>query len=437
MPPKKKLDNGPAKGSMAALLARMSEDFGVRAKTATDYSKDWRFLKFRDPHTKLPSIAHEYLLQACGFRAGTVNQFRGLAATGKSSLCYLEYGSSLLDDSGSFCAHIETEGAGMSDTRTAQFGVDPSSIALPDGCGSFEEAVAFVDTFRCIIRGGDGGSINDMGRKSATKFKKEDAEDPDCTKPILIGIDSLSNLGKEDNTKLDIADMSKTAQLSWLTVKIREWLRQKARVYERDLLTLFLTTHETQLIKIGPMAGYGPPEKTSVAGNAIKMFDTVAIDFAKKDWKDRNNIVVGDELQLKTFKNKLGRAGKHVSLFLTKENGFDMIHSDAEFLLGKDSPFADGAGIFDGTRLCYRHAGGITCRPLGDRAFKSEEEFVRAFYDNKDVLDTCRDGMRIYGYGLPHETKYRNEFVDGVYVGPESEVKSYVGEENESPETEE
>lgn len=435
MPPRKKLDVGPAKGSMSFVLDKLRQD-GLIVTTAEDYSKNWRYLTFVDPKTGLPSIAHEYVIGAAGFRAGTVNQLRGLAAAGKSSLCMLEYASAIRNG-GAYCAHVETEGGGMSNTRTAEMGIDPSNLIVPDDITSFEAVVQFVDTLRCVIRGGLGGSVNDLGRKSATKFKAEDAADPDKTKPILIGIDSLSNLGKEDDTQQDVSDMSKAKQPGWLPRQVKAWLRAKAKQYERDLLTMFLTSQETVKIATGA-SSFLPPEKTSVAGDAIKFFDTVAIDVSCKDWKDRTGIKIGREMMLKTFKSKLSSAaGRRVSFFLTDENGFDMIHADAEFLLGKDSPFADGAGIFNGTGLCRRHAGGISCRPLGDKSFKTEEEFVRAFYDNKEVLDTCRNGLRIMGYGLPHETKYKGQFDEnGLYVGPNSEVKSYAGEENE-PEEEE
>lgn len=423
---KRKLE-GPPKGSIQSLLAKMSAATGISASTAVDYAKNWRYLTFMDPKTGLPSIAHEYLIGASGFRAGTMNQFRALYAKGKSSLCMLEYASAFRNG-GAWCAHLETEGAGMSAARIAQFGLDPNQLAIPNKTDSFEDAVAFIDTFRCIIRGGDGGSINELGRKSATKFKKEDAEDPDCEKPIIIGVDSLSALGKDENTRLDIADMGKTQQISWLTVKIREWMRQKAQIYQEQLVTLFLTTHETQKIQMGPMAMVGGPKKTSIAGDAIGMFDTIGIDFGAKDWKDRSGQLVGTEIMLKTFKNKLSQAGRSVSLFLTKEDGFDCIHSDAEFLLGKDSPFADGKGIFSGSRLCYKHSQGITCKPLGDKTFKTEEEFVRAFYDNKEVLDTCRNGLRIVGYGLPHEKRFESQYDEnGFWIGspattPDSDV---------------
>ena len=433
---KKKLE-GPAKGSIASVLARMRADFGLQASTGEEYSKTWRYLTFVDPKTGLPSIAHEYITGAAGFRAGTINQLRGLAGTGKSSLVMLEYASAVRNG-GAFCAHLETEGAGMKNSRIAEFGIDPSELAIPDDTNSFETVVEFIDTFRCLIRGGLGGSVNDLGRKSATKFRMEDAEDPDCTKPMLIGIDSLSNLGKDEDTQQDVSDMSKAKQPGWLPRQIKAWLRAKAKQYEKDLLTLFLTAQETVKINTGGMPTFGPPEKTSVAGDAIKYFDTIALDLSIKDWRDRANIQIGRELMLKSFKNKLSEGtGRKVSFFLTNHDGFDMIHTDAEFLLGKSSPFADDAGIFKGTKLCYRHSGGITCRPLGDKSFRTEEEFVRAFYDNKEVLDTIRDSLRIVGYDLPHETKYKNFYDENhFWVGDKKSkvVAKVPGEPEEAAE---
>ena len=435
MSAKKKLERGSG-GIISSVMDSLRRS-GIAVTTAEDYSKDWRYLTFMDPKTGLPSIAHEYIVGAAGFRAGTVNQLRGQAGSGKSSLCMLEYGSAVRSgieagmDPGAWCGHVETEGGGMDDSRTAEFGLHPGSLFIPKGrtdgeddslVMSFESVVEFVDTVRCVIRGGLGGSVNDLGRKSATKFKREEAADPDRKMPILIGIDSLSNLGKEDDTQQDITDSTKSKQPGWLPRQVKAWLRAKAKQYELDLLTLFLTSQETQKIATG-MPSYGPPEKTSVAGDAIKYFDTTALDVACKDWKDRTGRKVGREIMLKNFKSKIsGATGRRVSFFLTDEDGFDMIHSDAEFLLGKDSPFADGRGIFSGTRLCYRHAGGITCRPLGDGSFRTEEEFVRAFYDNADVLATARDGLRIKGYGLPHESRYKSQYDEKrVYVGDGSE----------------
>lgn len=431
---KKKLEP-PARGSIASILSRMATDSGVRVSTAEDYAKSWRYLTFVDPKSGLPSIAHEWLIGAAGFRAGTVNQLTALYAGGKSSVCMLEYASACRNG-GAYCAHLETEGAGMTADRIAQFGIDPGHLVVPERCDSFEDAVAFVDTFRCIIRGGDGGSINDLGRKSATKFRKEEAEDPDCTKPILIGIDSLSALGKDDNTKLDITDVAKTQQLSWLSVKIREWMRQKALVYQQQLVTLFLTTHQTDKIQIGMAMPGMKQETSSIAEKAVGMFDTIKLEFYPRPWKAKSaqeqrkygvepDVEMGTIINLHTAKNKLAPDHRRIDLYLSDTEGFDLVHTDTIYLIeNKGSPFAKGMNIFKGENLCGRDSGGIYCRPLGDRKYKFEQDFIEAFYSNKEILDTCREGLRIRGYGLPHETKYKSQYdANGNWIGDGQKVQ--------------
>lgn len=421
MAPRKKLND--QLSGMEAICAKMSEKFGVQAETLEQASKSISYLTFMDPHTGLPSIAHEYLIGAAGFRNGTVVQLRGLGGTGKSALCMLEYASANRAFPRAFCAHIETEGALMTAGRGGSFAIHPKNVAVSKGLNSFEKCAEFVDTFRCVIRGGDPkGTVNDLGRKSATKFKVEDAEDPECKYPILIGIDSLSALGKDDNVHTDISDMSKTQQISWLTVKIREWGRQRASIWQQQNVTLFLTTHETQAFDIGKKS-YTGPKKSSVAGEAIKMFDTTGIDFTANDWKGPDGTVVGKIIGLKTFKNRMVREGRRIGMYLSDAHGFDMIHTDATFLMSEFGPFkTKGFGYVNSE--CKRDAWGIYCPAvLGEKKTKSEEEFVRAFYEKTDLLMDVRNQYRVCGYGLPHESMYENEFDENhFYIGPQPDA---------------
>lgn len=424
MPPHKKLQ-APPLGGIAGICARMSDKFGVPAETAEQAADNISYLTFVDPHTGLPSIAHEYLIGASGFRNGTVVQFRGVGGTGKSAFCMLEYASANRNGT-AYCGHVETEGALMTRSRIAQFGLHPGLLAIPKGINSFEKCTEFIDTFRCMIRGGDPkGSISEAGRKSATKFKAEDAEDPDCKYPILIGVDSMSALGKDDNVHTDIADMSKTAQIGWFSVKVREWLKQRVELYKAQNLTLFLTTHETKQIDMGPAKGYGGPKKTSIAGEAIKQYDTVALDFTANDWKGADGSAIGKIIGLKTFKNRLVREGRRVAFYLTDEHGFDMIHTDATFLMSEFGPFkTKGYGYINSE--CKRDGYGITCPAvLGDgKRTKSEEEFVRALYDKPELLADIRNAYRVCGYGLPHETTYQNEYDENhLYIGPQPDAR--------------
>ena len=54
----------------------------------------------------------------------------------------------------------------------------------------------------------------------------------------------------------------------------------------------------------------------------------------------------------------------------------------------------------------YRHSQGITCKPLSNKSFKTDEEFLRALYENTDTLHVIREGLRIRGFGFDFEAKY-------------------------------
>lgn len=420
MSPKKKEESKP--GAIQSLLARMAAA-GSHAVTATQQSKLWRYLDFRDPRTGLPTISQEWLIGCRGFRSGTINQLRGYKASGKTSFCMLQYGAAqLLSNNESPCVHIETEGSGYSPDRIAEFGVDPDTLLSFDGMNSLEAIAERIDDIVCHVRGGFGGSIGAMGRKVKSQYGE--GIDPECRLPILIGIDSLSMLGKNDLAETDVVDLSKTPQIAFIPKQIREWFRERAKRYEEKYVTLFLTTHATLKDITGTAAMYGGPKRTSVAGDAIEQIDTVAIDFPdRKDWKDDNDKskVLGTVIHPKVFKNKLNFPGNDIEMFLSKGNGFDMIHTDCTFLLDrKESPFNADNGVFVETSeikpvrgmFATRYGGKIKCHLLrNDRDFGSEEEFLRALYDNEDMMMQIRSGLQIRGFGLPFETKYKDERV--------------------------
>jgi len=419
MPPKKKTEASKP-GGIQALLERMAAS-GSRAVTATQLSERWRYLDFRDPKTGLPTISQEWLIGCRGFRSGTINQFRGYKASGKTSTMMLQYGASqLLTGKESPCVHIETEGSGYSPDRIWEFGVDPDMLLSFDNMNSIEAITERIDDIVCNVRGGFGGSIGVMGRKVKSQYGE--GTDPDCEFPILIGIDSLSMLGSADKADTDVVDLSKSNQIAYLSVKMREWFRERAKRYEEKYVTLFLATHATLKDITGSAAMYGGPKRTSVAGDAIEQVDTVAIDFPdRKDWKDENDKskVLGTIIRPKVFKNKLNFPGNELEMFLSRGNGFDMIHTDCTFLLDrKESPFNAENGVFVETSdlkptrgmFAWRYAGKIKCPLLrNNKDFGSEEEFVRELYANEDVLMQIRQGLQIRGFNLPFETKYKDE----------------------------
>lgn len=407
---KKPLDTSPPRNSFAEFLARQAEDSKIQSVLALE--GNWKYIDFKDPFTGLPSIAQEYMLGARGFKTGTVNQLRALWSKGKSSYCYLQYAAGFQDQE-AICFHLETEGAGMPPDRVASFGIPPDAIATAN-VYSFEDCVSTVDDFICRIRGGFGGTKGDTGRMTKTKYT--DPFDAEMKYPIMIGIDSVSQLGKEAEQDEDILDISKSSSIAEMAKNVRKWLRSRAGRFKQTQCCVFLTSHETQKIETGFNARFAAmqgPQKTSMAGDAFGMADSVGIDFSSAKWRDpRTKVEMGSEIKLHVFKNKLGWDGRRISLFLEKDGGWDLVHSDVDFLVDNPmSPFKAASGVFDidedGIR---RTPQGIRCPLLSNKCYRDEAEFISDFYANRDLVDHIRDGMRIRGYGLPHEVKYKEQF---------------------------
>lgn len=413
---KKPLDTSPPRNSFAEFLARQAEDSKIQSVLALE--GNWKYIDFKDPFTGLPSIAQEYMLGARGFKTGTVNQLRALWSKGKSSYCYLQYAAGFQDQE-AICFHLETEGAGMPPDRVASFGIPPDAIATAN-VYSFEDCVSTVDDFICRIRGGFGGTKGDTGRMTKTKYT--DPFDADMKYPIMIGIDSVSQLGKEAEQDEDILDISKSSSIAEMAKNVRKWLRSRAGRFKQTQCCVFLTSHETQKIETGFNARFAAmqgPQKTSMAGDAFGMADSVGIDFSSAKWRDpRTKVELGSEIKLHVFKNKLGWDGRKISLFLEKDGGWDLVHSDVDFLVDNPmSPFKVASGVFDINEDGIRRTPqGIRCPLLSNKSYRDEAEFIADFYANRDLVDHIRDGMRIRGYGLPHETRYKDRFDEEGHV---------------------
>ena len=398
--------------------------------TAEQAMKNWTYIDFMDPKTGLPSIAQEWFIGARGFVAGRIAQLRATYSKGKTSYCMLQYGAAQKQYD-AFCYHVETEGSATPADRIFAIGADPKTLLQAEH-SSLEDCLASIDELVCEVRGGFGGSIGAAGR--AVKTVYTDPIDPDCEHPILIGVDSLSALGRQERVETDIADLSKAAQIGNTARTMREFFKDRVQRFNQKKVFLMLTTHETVKIDVGVKAFAGP-QKTSVAAEAIGIHVSYGIDFDSGKWMDKSKgIQIGDVIKLKTFKNKISPRNRAIELYLTTNNGFDLIHTDAEFLINHPaSPFADGAGIFEGSKLCSRNAWGISCKPLSDKTFKSEEEFVRAFYDNTDMLNTIREKMRIRGFGFDFETKYDQYDSEGN-LKEEVEEPNYEAADGSEPE---
>jgi len=396
------------KGS--ALLERLRANH-QNVETSASAMDRVRYVDVWNPTKDLPSIAMEYLIGAKGWLAGRICQERATFSKGKSSFMYLQYAAAQKRH-GAYCMHVETEGAASPADWVASFGCDPEELIMVES-KSLDECLGLVDETVCEIRGGFGGMAGESGKMAKTKFT--DPLDPDMEHPILIGIDSLSQLAQEDKVNQDVADMSRAAQPGQMARKMREWFRLRVQRLHQTQACLFLTTHETQKIATGP-AAFAGPQKTAVAQEAVGISATYAYDVRVSKWKDnRTGDILGNETTLTCFKNKwsgdkFGGAVREVQLYLDLGHGFDLVHSDVEFLLKHaNSPFAEKAGLFDRNQVPVRTSAGIKCPLLSDKTYKSEEDFLRAFYANADLFMGCRQALRLRGFGFDFETSWKNQ----------------------------
>lgn len=406
------------------LVGRLRKNSERSVCTASDLMKTWRYIDLINPKEDLPCLSLEWLFGCRGLLAGRILQLRATYSKGKSSFMMLVYGAAqkIAD---AFCYHVETEGAAAPPDYIESFGCEPEKLII-DEIDSLEECLEQLDVTVAEIRGGFGGTTSAAtGRKVKSKFT--DPLDPNLESPIVMGIDSLSSLGLEGRVEEDVADMTKTSALASHSRKIREYFRDRVARFKKTQALLMLTSHETAKIATGGMGG-GGPQKSSLAQEAIAIHATYALDLRSKAYRDKDKgEQLGDIVTLKTTKNKLAPKNRELDMYLVWNQGFDLIKTDAEFLISHgSSPFTK--------QECYRHSHGITCKPLSDKSFKTDEEFIRALYADKELLNAIREKMRIRGYGFGFEARYTPS-LDEIEDNADSEESDLPDGVEGSPET--
>lgn len=417
----------PKKEKQDSLMAAVMEGFkaaGIKdaeesVTTIAKYWEDMKWIDVYDPIKNRPCIAMEWLLGARGFPVGKVTQLRGSFSSSKSSFLFYVYGcamrGSTMNDRKAWIAHIETEGAPNSADYIAKFGCDPR-LFLHIKTNDLNDMFKRIDTFDMALHGGRDGTINpETGRLVKSKFAKEDALDPDMTKPTIVGIDSLSNVGSDAGE--DFVDLDKSEKPGGDSKDVRRFFRAREQDYDRHQVTMFVTTHETTEIKTGPGAGYGGPKSTARNQKALGMALTIALDTLDVEWKGgkEGKEKLGSKQYLKTFKSKIAPKNRKIVLFRKELGGYDMAETDLQFFLGDpknnncdDNPFMPGGFLCPEGAKCgiTRVRGGYSAPMVSDKVFKTADEFVEALYSDEERLRKIREHLRIRGYGFDFETKY-------------------------------
>jgi len=321
-------------------------------------------------------------------------------------------------------AHIETEGAPNSADYVAKFGCNPM-LFLHIKANDLNDMFKRIDTFDMALHGGREGTVNpETGRLVKSKFSKEDALDPEMTKPTIIGIDSLSNVGSDAGE--DFVDLEKSERPGGDSKDVRRFFRAREQDYDKHQVTLFVTTHETTEIKTGMGAGYGGPKSTARNQKALGMALTIAIDTLDVEWKGgkEGKEVLGSKQYLKTFKSKIAPRNRKIVLFRKELGGYDMAETDLQFFLGdpknnncKDNPFLPGGFLCPEGAKCgiTKVRGGWSAPMVSDKVFKTADEFIKELYSDAERLRKIREHLRIRGFGFEFETKYDIQDDFGAY----------------------
>jgi RecA/RadA recombinase len=408
--------SAPQGSRASALVSRLSSN--ATAYTAGDMLNRWRWIDFINPHYNCPCLALEWFFGSRGLLAGRVIQFRAKYSKGKSSFMYFMYAAAQRT-SDAFCFHVETEGAIAPADYIYSFGCDPDNLAVAEH-SSLEECCTNMDEVIATIRGGFDGQKGKTGQWKKTVYT--DPLDAEMKVPIIMGVDSFSALGLDQQVREDVADMTSTPGLASHSRKVRDFLRRRTQRWKQNDALVMLTSHETASINTGPAAFGGGVKKSALAQEAIGIHATYIVDVNSKPWKDKTSGErIGDIVTMVTEKNKMSPRGRSVELYLRWNHGFDMLKTDAEFLLKHSaSPHADGS---------KRDSGGITCKAVSTNKFKTEVDLMEAFYGNTDLLQGTREGLRIRGHGFDFEAHYKPteaELADNI-KSAESEIDGVEG----------
>lgn len=362
---------------------------------ASDITKNWRYIDFINPKNDLPCISLEWLFGARGFIAGRMLVFQASYSKGKTSLMTLFYGMGQ-KTSNAYCFHSETEGAPPPEDRIYALGCDPEELILIQA-KSLERCMQDFDNIVAILR---GGWTDDDGMNIGKKLRGLDEPlDPECLYPAMGGIDSLSALGMDAEVNEVVGDETKTSAVAGHARKVSNWLAKRCGSRWSTAQTfVMLAVHEKE--NIGGMPSFGESKGTFKGEKPIGFHSTWITRLNSGKWK---NTTTGESNGIKIFlevtKNKVSDANKKIELYLTKTDGFDLIQSDYDFLSkNKNSPIKVSRG-----------GSSIVCKDLSSKSFKSEEELVRAFYDNTDLLMTTRENLRIRGFDFDFERNYKNQ----------------------------
>lgn len=368
-------------GSLQKILPNMS--------LCKDNMSGWTYIDFCDPRTGMPCLPLEYLFGMRGFLVGRVLKWEADEGVGKSSLSLLSFGMGQRTCD-AFCLQQETEDAEMPENRIAELSCDPAK--------TWRNPV--TELVKCF------DEVN-----SFTKALRTD-HDPGKTRPIMVVVDSISNLAENemeeqelkknpDASLLDTTDFSRNLPGKHARF-LSTWFRNGGTAMLKDRkVMLMLVGQLKQSIPMGAMQ-YAPPEKRTLGGNAINFHSSFRVQVQAAKLLE-NNRHVGDTVTMYTEKNKVAPRRRRVSFDLYTIGGFDLMS-------GVIGTVMNAYGVVDSKQgiplFNVTVSGGYYTWPeLSDKKMRATD-LAEKLYANTDFLMAVRERMRIYGYGFDFEKNY-------------------------------
>lgn len=347
---------------------------GSRMFRASEWNP--RYLDFMDLRTGTPCLPLEYFFGCRGLIGGRVFTVVAMEAVGKSTLLTQFYGMGQRSpDGGAWVDHIEAEKTPSPPDFIASLGCDPNKMLVtqpPD----VESGLAHVTEYISTIR---------------TKL------DPTKKLMIIMGIDSVSALAGEMTN--DETGVSSGGQgIAPHSRAVSEFFRDKLGYIEHNDAILLFTGQKKSKVESGGFGG-GEKKSTYIAEGTIKFHSSWIVEMYKQKLEEGDNNVVGDRITATMEKNKLAPKGRKIEMWLYRDGrGLDMSKANVNLLFSNTSPFE--AGTFSASGGWYRQdevRGGKNLH---------KDEFIHEFYQNTELVQRCREKLRIRGFKFKFEMEY-------------------------------
>lgn len=402
MGPRKKLQE--SGNNITDFLSKVQNNNKLKMPTlcsAANISDNWRWIDFIDPKTNLPCLPLEYLFGCRGMLSGRFVKIEADPGIGKSSYLFLQYAMGQIS-ADVFPLHFESEGAPPPADYIAKMGCNPKKIGMSQP-RSIEDCMEQIETLVYEWRKGD----------------------PDKEHIVIVGIDSISGLGSDNDAnigaeydKMTTANCTNSgAGLAGHARFFSKWFRERGCLWliEHDVM-LVGTAQLKDNIVIGGPPGFQLPadqKKKTIADTVLNFNASYILAMKSSLLRNKDKVDIGELVTIRTKKNKISPKNREIQLPLIRGEGFNLLEAAFDFLKFR-SPF----NLKDGSQFIIEQKGPwISCPTLFDSNLSSNSEnkeaIVRKVYENTDLLMAIRESMKIRGFGFDFEKEYeQNESED-------------------------